>query len=62
MPRRELGDIAGADLAGTDLVITTYGTLARVEALRAREWSLVVLDEAQAIKNPGARQTQAVRR
>jgi len=45
----------------TDLVITTYGTLARVEALRAREWSLAILDEAQAIKNPGARQTQAVK-
>jgi non-specific serine/threonine protein kinase len=61
MPARELGDIGGADLGRTDLVITTYGTLARVEALRAREWSLVVLDEAQAIKNPGARQTQAVK-
>jgi superfamily II DNA or RNA helicase len=61
MPARELGDIARADLDGTDLVITTYGTLARVEALRAREWSLVVLDEAQAIKNPGARQTQAAK-
>jgi len=61
MPAREVADIAGADLGPTDLVITTYGTLARVEALRAREWSLVVLDEAQAIKNPGARQTQAVK-
>jgi non-specific serine/threonine protein kinase len=44
--------LAGADLGATDLVITTYGTLGRVEALRAREWSLVILDEAQAIKNP----------
>ena len=61
MPSRELADLAGGDLDGTDLVITTYGTLARVEALHAREWSLVVLDEAQAIKNPGARQTQAVK-
>ena len=59
MPARELADLP--DLPGTDLVITTYGTLARTEALRAREWSLVVLDEAQAIKNPGARQTQAVK-
>ena len=61
MPARELADLAGARLDGIDLVITTYGTLARVEALRAREWSLLVLDEAQAIKNPGARQTQAVK-
>src|SRR2546425_2279964 len=61
MPARELAEQAGADLHGADLVITTYGTLARVEALRAREWSLVILDEAQAIKNPGARQTQAVK-
>jgi len=61
MPARELAELATADLAGTDLVITTYGTLARVEALRAREWSLAILDEAQAIKNPGARQTQAVK-
>jgi len=41
--------------------MTTYGTLARVEAFRSREWSLAILDEAQAIKNPGARQTQAVK-
>ncbi len=61
MPARELGELGSADLTGTDLVITTYGTLARLEALRAREWSLVILDEAQAIKNPGARQTQAVK-
>ncbi len=61
MPTRELAELAGADLGSTDLVITTYGTLARVEALRARAWSLAILDEAQAIKNPGARQTQAVK-
>ena len=61
MPARELAELAGADVGGSDLVITTYGTLARLEALRSREWSLVILDEAQAIKNPGARQTQAVK-
>ena len=61
MAPRELAELASADLGSTDLVITTYGTLSRLEALRAREWSLVILDEAQAIKNPGARQTQAVK-
>src|SRR5437879_7516942 len=40
MPARELTQLASADLGSTDLVITTYGTLARVEPLRARQWSL----------------------
>ena len=47
--------------AGVDLVLTTYGMLLKQEWLRRREWSLVILDEAQAIKNPGARQTRAVK-
>jgi non-specific serine/threonine protein kinase len=61
MPAHELAELGETDLGSTDLVITTYGTVARVEALRAREWTLAILDEAQAIKNPGARQTQAVK-
>jgi SNF2 family DNA or RNA helicase len=48
-------------LAGVDLVLTTYGLLLKQEWLRRREWSLAILDEAQAIKNPGARQTRAVK-
>ena len=44
-----------------DLVITTYGTLHRVPALTAAAWDLAIIDEAQAIKNPGARQTRAVK-
>jgi non-specific serine/threonine protein kinase len=47
--------------AGCDLALTTYGMAARWEALRGIEWELVVLDEAQAIKNPGTRQTRAVK-
>ena len=47
--------------AAADLVLTTYGTLARDERLRQFPWRLAVLDEAQAIKNPGARQTRAVK-
>jgi non-specific serine/threonine protein kinase len=46
---------------GLDLVITTYGMLLKQGWLRGREWSVVILDEAQAIKNPGARQTRAVK-
>jgi non-specific serine/threonine protein kinase len=53
------------DGAGTppeaDVVITTYGMLLRAAWLRGVEWDLVVLDEAQAIKNPSARQTRAAK-
>ena len=45
----------------SDLVITTYGMLARLKWLREQSWNLVVLDEAQAIKNANARQTRAVK-
>jgi non-specific serine/threonine protein kinase len=44
-----------------DLVITTYGMLARIEGLRQREWNVAILDEAQAIKNSGTRQARAVK-
>ncbi len=47
--------------ATPDLVITTYGMLARNDSLRARRWNLVVLDEAQAIKNSGTRQARSVK-
>ena len=43
------------------LVITTYGVITRTPALRQRRWHLIVLDEAQAIKNAGAQQSRAVK-
>ena len=49
------------DLGRVDLVITTYGFLARLPWLKATPWRLAVLDEAQAIKNPAARQTKNVK-
>jgi non-specific serine/threonine protein kinase len=50
-----------AGLGKTDVVLTTYGLLPKQPWLRRHSWSLVVLDEAQAIKNPGTRQTKAVK-
>ena len=46
---------------GFDAVMTTYGSLLRFSWIQEREWSLIVLDEAQAIKNPNALQTRAVK-
>lgn len=46
-----------------DTVITTCGLLHNdVDALSAVEWSTVVLDEAQAIKNPATKRARAARR
>ncbi|MBX2814076.1 MAG: DEAD/DEAH box helicase [Myxococcales bacterium] len=44
-----------------DVVMTTYGTLPRLEILNTRHWPLVVLDEAQAIKNHDTLQARTVR-
>ncbi len=44
-----------------DLLITTYGMLSRDVWLRDREWDLVILDESQAIKNSGTRQSRVVK-
>jgi superfamily II DNA or RNA helicase len=49
------------DLTDVDLVITSYGYLARAPWLGTTPWRLAVLDEAQAIKNPGAKQTRLVK-
>jgi len=52
-----------AEVAEADLVITTYGTAVRdVEALSEHAWDRVVLDEAQAIKNPANETSQQLRR
>jgi len=45
------------------IVLTTYGVIRREEEVfGARGWSMVVVDEAQAIKNAGSYQAKAVRR
>jgi non-specific serine/threonine protein kinase len=45
-----------------DLVITSYGYLARAPWLETSLWRLAILDEAQAIKNPAAKQTRLVKK
>ena len=60
---------AGVDLAkgsrslysGCDLVITTYALATRYLFLQAETWYYLILDEAQAIKNPGTKQTRSLK-
>jgi SNF2 family DNA or RNA helicase len=48
---------------GQDVVLTSY-PIARLdaEAIHSARWLAVILDEAQNIKNPDAKQTQAIRK
>ena len=48
-------------LESKDLVITSYSMAMRLAWLKEVHWNLAILDEAQAIKNPGARQSRAVK-
>jgi non-specific serine/threonine protein kinase len=60
-PANRLRAMTPEDVATTDLVVTSYGSLLRLDWLTKTHWRLAVLDEAQAIKNPNAKQTRAVK-
>ena len=63
--RETLADVAAAParrLAGVDLAVTTYAMVQRQPWLAEVQWGLVILDEAQAVKNPATRQSRAVRK
>lgn len=51
-----------ADLEGFNVVITSYDNVVRDNSLLSMiEWDMVVLDEAQFIRNPDAQRTKAVK-
>ncbi len=59
--RDDLQAMPASEVDAHDVVITSYGTVARMPWMSEHPWRAVVLDEAQAIKNPGAKQTRAVK-
>ena len=58
----ELQALDAQQLGGVDLIITSYSSLLRLPVLETMHWQLAVLDEAQAIKNPGSKQTRQVKK
>jgi non-specific serine/threonine protein kinase len=58
----DLKAMTSETLADVDLVITSYGALLRYDWLSSANWRVAVIDEAQAIKNSGAKQTRAVKK
>jgi non-specific serine/threonine protein kinase len=61
MSAEQIRQFSPEQAAAYDLVITSYGSLLRIPALSETTWRFVILDEAQAIKNPAARQTKAAK-
>ncbi|MBF0098774.1 MAG: DEAD/DEAH box helicase [Magnetococcales bacterium] len=61
MPVEPMKALTPERFQGIDLAITSYGTLLRLPVLAEVHWHLLVVDEAQAIKNPKAKQTQAAK-
>jgi SNF2 family DNA or RNA helicase len=60
--KRSQGKTFVKEVKNKDLVITSYSLVYRdLKSLQAIDWEGVVLDEAQNIKNPSAKQSQAVR-
>ena len=55
------GEMGGDAADSFDLIVTTYGMLVRTDWMKRHAWRVAILDEAQAIKNSGSKQTRAVK-
>ena len=61
MPADQMKAFTAEQAVEYDLAITSYGSLLRIPVFAETDWRFVILDEAQAIKNPNARQTRAAK-
>ena len=58
----ELANSPESMLKGTDAVVTSYALARKSEWIGKADWNLVILDEAQAIKNAASAQTRAIKK
>ena len=58
LPKQQLAELASHPCF---LTITTYAMSLRIPELAEQKWDCLILDEAQAIKNPVAKQTRAIK-
>lgn len=58
---KHMDESDNSSLEESDLFITTYGMLLKYDWLVETSWDCLILDEAQAIKNPGSKQTKLVK-
>lgn len=61
IPSAGLKRLTASEVDAHDAVITTYGTVLRTAWMKRYKWRCLILDEAQAIKNPAAKQTRAIK-
>ena len=60
-PSAGVGPLGAERADSFDLIVTTYGTIVRSSWMKGHRWRLAILDEAQAIKNSGTKQTRAAK-
>lgn len=54
-------ELRNPNLDSVDLVISTYSMMTRLPFIAERDWNILVIDEAQALKNPSSSQTRAAK-
>ena len=61
MPAQDLHGLDESKLTNIDVVLMTYGGIVRLNWPKEIPWGVVILDEAQSIKNPNSLQTKAAK-
>lgn len=59
---KKLADAPMETLVGVDAVVTSYSLARTAKWMAEFDWNLVILDEAQAIKNSSSAQTRAIKK